>query len=163
MPAKPIWSERRAEIISALRALPPGPVTRAAVEEIFRVGPRRAQQILQPCLSTFIGTSGAAERETLIAHLERLVSGEDVHYEHQRRRRVAQQLARWQSQPRLLVERPVASPPPQLAALPEGVELEPGSILVRFSTAQEALEKLLALAMAIGQDLDAFTARVGGG
>jgi hypothetical protein len=44
--------------------------------------------------------------------------------------------------------------------LPEGVDLAPGSITVRFSTPDEALEKLLALAMAVSQNRTAFEERV---
>lgn len=44
--------------------------------------------------------------------------------------------------------------------LPEGVDLAPGSITVRFSTPDEALEKLLALAMAVSQNRAAFEERV---
>jgi hypothetical protein len=40
--------------------------------------------------------------------------------------------------------------------LPEGVRLEPGRITVSFDEPQEALEKLLALAMAISNDLMRF-------
>ena len=40
--------------------------------------------------------------------------------------------------------------------LPEGVDLAPGSITVRFSTPDEALEKLLALAMAVSQNRPGF-------
>jgi len=46
------------------------------------------------------------------------------------------------------------------AGLPEGVELAPGSITVRFRDPDEALRKLLALAMAIGQNRLAFEERV---
>jgi hypothetical protein len=44
--------------------------------------------------------------------------------------------------------------------LPEGVELSPGSILVRFSDPDDALRKLMALAMAISQNRPAFEERV---
>ena len=44
----------------------------------------------------------------------------------------------------------------ELAELPAGVMLRPGEITVRFSTAVEALEKLLAIAMAAGNDIDGF-------
>jgi len=44
--------------------------------------------------------------------------------------------------------------------LPEGVELGPGCITVRFSQPQEALQKLMALAMAISQNPQAFDERV---
>jgi hypothetical protein len=40
--------------------------------------------------------------------------------------------------------------------LPPGIQLSPGRITVEFQRPQEALERLLALAMAIGNDLDQF-------
>jgi hypothetical protein len=49
-----------------------------------------------------------------------------------------------------------------LANLPAGVTLDPGEITVRFTTPQEALEKLLALAMAIGNEWGRFEQAVGG-
>ena len=48
----------------------------------------------------------------------------------------------------------------ELDCLPEGVLLEPGRITVTFEQAQEALEKRLALAMAIGNDFDRFERQV---
>ena len=44
----------------------------------------------------------------------------------------------------------------------EILALAPGQITVRFTTTQEALEKLLALGMAIGNDLERFEQAVGG-
>jgi hypothetical protein len=44
-----------------------------------------------------------------------------------------------------------------LDGLPEGVELAPGSITVRFHEPDEALQKLMALAMAISQNRLALT------
>ena len=44
--------------------------------------------------------------------------------------------------------------------LPEGVELSPGAITVRFRDPEEALQKLMALALAIGRNRDAFNERV---
>jgi hypothetical protein len=48
----------------------------------------------------------------------------------------------------------------RIAGLPEGVTLKPGEITVRFSNAQEALEKLLALAMAAGNEYEDFAAAI---
>lgn len=47
-----------------------------------------------------------------------------------------------------------------LENLPEGVRLEPGRITVTFDHAQQALEKLLALAMAVSNDFDRFEQQV---
>jgi len=46
----------------------------------------------------------------------------------------------------------------QFENLPAGLRLEPGRITVEFDHPQQALEKLLALAMAIGNDLAALSA-----
>ena len=58
--------------------------------------------------------------------------------------------------PRVLVEAPMAVLGQRFEGLPEGVAVVPGQITVCFGTATEALEKLLALAMAIGNDRDRF-------
>ena len=47
--------------------------------------------------------------------------------------------------------------------LPPGVDLAPGSITVRFADPDEALQKLMMLAMAISRNRLAFDERVGHG
>ena len=59
-------------------------------------------------------------------------------------------------QPQVLVEAPVSVLRQKLDGLPDGVALGPGAIAIQFRTATEALEKLLALAMAIGNDREGF-------
>jgi hypothetical protein len=50
------------------------------------------------------------------------------------------------------VEAPSAIVNQALENLPEGVSITPGRITVTFNTTQQALERLLALAMAAGND-----------
>jgi hypothetical protein len=160
MPDKPTWFGRLDAIIQELEALPYQWVDRAALESILGVGRRRAQQILKPSVSHQVGSNGLADRAALIAHLRALAAGEAVYYERQRRRRLAGALAQLRQdsleQPRVLVEAPVSVMNQELADLPDGVELGAGYLTVRFASAQEGLEKLLALAIAIGYELDAF-------
>ena len=160
MPDKPTWCGHLEEAIAELRALPYPWVDRSTLERILRVRRRRAQQILQPCVRQQVGTNGVADREELIAHLRQLVAGESTYYERRRRERFAktiQQLNQaWTTQTRTLVEAPTAIVNQELTNLPAGVSLQPGKLTVEFSTAVEALEKLLALAMAAGNDLDGF-------
>lgn len=77
-----------------------------------------------------------------------------------RRRKLAatlEQLRRaWLERPRVLVEAPAAIVNEELADLPDGIDLAPGCITVHFANPQQALEKMLALAMAIGNDRDRF-------
>jgi hypothetical protein len=160
MPDKPTWYGRLEEIIRELQALPYPWVDRATLEPILGVGRRRAQQILKPSVTHQVGSNGLADRAALIAHLRALAAREEASYEQQRRRRLAGALAQLRQacleHPRVLVEAPVSVMSQELANLPGGVELGAGYVAVRFSSPQEALEKLLALAMAIGNEMEAF-------
>jgi hypothetical protein len=164
VPAKPSWYSKINDVIRELEALPRPFVDRATVEFLLGIGRRRAQQIMAPCIMDRVGTNGLADRNTFIAHLRRLADGDDGYYERQRRRKVAAALAEWQKdrleRPQLLVEAPVEVLTQEFENLPDGVQLEPGRITVTFDHAQEALEKLLALAMAVSNDFDRFDNQV---
>src|SRR3954447_21178406 len=92
MPARPAWISRIDLIIQELGALPRHFVDRATLEHLLRVGRRRAQQILAPCVSDRVGTNGLADRELLIAHLRAIADGVDGQYERRRRSKVARYL-----------------------------------------------------------------------
>jgi hypothetical protein len=160
MPAKPLWYGKIKEIIRELEALPRPFVDRSTVEFLLSVGRRRAQQILAPCITDHVGSNGLASREVVIAHLRRLAGGDDGFYERQRRQKLAESLERFRKErlerPQLLVESPRQVLKQEFANLPEGVCLEPGRITLTFDEPRQALEKLLALAMAIGNDFALF-------
>jgi hypothetical protein len=160
MPAKPAWLSNINNILRELESLPHPFVDRATLQSLLRVGPRRAQQIMAPCISFHIGSSGLADRNSLVSHLRHLASGDDALFEQQRRRKVATLLAQLHKQhleqPRLLVEAPLQVLAQEFANLPAGVRLDRGRITVDFENPQQALEKLLALAMAISNDFDRF-------
>jgi hypothetical protein len=164
VPAKPGWYSRINDVIRELQGLPRPFVDRATVEFLLGVGRRRAQQIMAPCVTDRVGANGLADREALIAHLRRLRESDDGYYEIQRRRKLAGILAQLQKErlerPQLLVETPIQVLTQELENLPEGVRLDPGRITVSFDEPQQALEKLLALAMAIGNDFDRFERQV---
>jgi hypothetical protein len=154
MPDKPTWCGHLDEVVRQLRDLPDPWVDRGTLQNLLGVGPRRAQQILAPCVARQIGPNGLADREAVIAHLDRLAAGQSVYYEQQRRRRLAEHMdALYQERRKgVLVAAPAAIVNQQLEDLPEGVSVTPGHISIRFGTATEALHKLLALAMAIRND-----------
>ncbi|HWB82815.1 MAG TPA: hypothetical protein VG675_01660 [Bryobacteraceae bacterium] len=160
MPDKPTWCGQLKEIAEQLRALPDRRVDRAAIEQVRGVGRRRAQQILAPCVSRQVGASGMADCEVVIQHLQRLAAADVLAYERRRRVRVAEHIEELRrsrlQRPAVLVEASVAIVNRDLDGLPSGVSVTRGQITVRFETATEALEKLLALAMAIGNDQDRF-------
>ena len=160
MPAKPVWLSHINNILHDLEALPRPFVDRPTVEFLLGVGPRRAQQIMAPCVTDHVGSSGLADRNALISHLRHLADGDDARYEQQRRYKVAAILAQLHKQrleqPRLLVEAPLRVVSQEFENLPAGVRLDRGRITVEFENPQQALEKLLALAMAISNDFDRF-------
>lgn len=163
VPAKPAWFSKLDYIIEELRAQPRPFVDRTTVEFLLGVGRRRAQQILAPCITERVGSNGLADRDQLIARLHRLAAGDAGFYEIQRRRKVADVLAKLRKdrleQPQLLVEAPVQVLNQELDALPPGVSIDAGRITVEFEEPRQALEKLLALAMAISNDFDRFERR----
>jgi hypothetical protein len=160
VPRKPAWYNKFDHIIGELRALPRPFVDRATVEFLFGVGRRRAQQIMAPCVTDRIGTNGLADRDRMVAHLLRLAEGDEGYYEQRRRRKFGQTLAQLRKErletPQVLVAAPAAVLRQRFENLPSGVSLGPGRITLDFGHPREALEKLLALAMAIGNDLDRF-------
>jgi len=164
MPAKPAWLSQIKDIIRELETLPRPFVDRSTVEFLLGVGRRRAQQIMAPCVTDRVGASGLADRDALIDRLRRLAKGDDGYYERQRRRKVGEILAQLHKErlgrPQLLVEAPVQILTQEFENLPTGVRLEPGQITVTFDHPQQALEKLLALAMAISNDSGLFERQV---
>ena len=160
MPAKPAWFSNLDYIVEELRSHPRPFVDRSIVEFLLGVGRRRAQQIMAPCITDRVGTNGLADREALIDRLRRLAQGDDGFYEVARRRKVGQVLEQLRKtrleQPQLLVEAPSAVINQKLEDLPPGVQIAAGRIIIEFEQPQQAIEKLLALAMAIGNDYDRF-------
>lgn len=160
MPDKPTWYGRLGQVIAELENLPWPWVDRETLQFLLQVGPRRAQQILRPCVTRQVGANGVADREELIAHLKRLASGDDAHYERRRRQKLAHALEGLRqealAQPKVLVEAPTTVLNQEFANLPEGVSVSQGAISISFSSPSEALQRLLALAMAIGNNFNEF-------
>lgn len=154
MPDRPTWCGNLPEITRQLQLLPDPWIDRRTLQELLSVGLRRAQQILAPCVTRQIGANGLANREDLIAHLQRLAASEISYYEQQRRRRLCEHLdgLHQERQHAVLVAAPAAVVNQEFADLPEGITLAVGLITISFQSPTEALEKLLALAIAIRND-----------
>jgi hypothetical protein len=169
MPDRPLWLDRLPEAIRYLQENAEPWVDRPALESLLGVGRRRAQQLLSPIATRRVGTSIVARSEDVAAHLQQIAAGEEAYYEHRRKKQLWEHLSEarreWVRQPPLLVE--VSAEQVRqvelhdFEGLPEGVELGPGSIHVHFGTPVEALQKLMALALAISRNRDAFDRQVG--
>lgn len=168
MPDKPLWLTCVPDAIRELEDDSDPWVDRTRLESLLQIGRRRAQQLLASVASRRVGTSLLAHRDDLIPFLTRMASGEQGYYDDRRRKqlwiRLTQARRQWLEQAPVLVEVPNAAvrrvEVHDFEGLPEGVDLAPGSITVRFSTPDEALEKLLALAMAVSQNRPVFEERV---
>ena len=160
MPAKPAWIARIPQVVRELEALPRPFVDRSTLEALLQVGRRRAQQILAPCVTERVGSSGVADREDVIQRLQELAAAPEAEWEVRRRQKVARLIAGLRrdrvEHPQVLVEAPVRVVNQEFADLPAGVCIEPGRVTVEFDDPHAALEKLLALAMAIGNDFESF-------
>jgi len=168
MPDKPLWLDRLPHALRQLEQSPDPWIDRTTLQSLLGVGRRRAQQLLAPLARRRVGTSLLAHRSTLIAHLESIRTHQQTQYEERRQQllwsRLSQARQAYIEQPPVLVEvshaqirRVLAE---DLAGLPEGVELGPGSITVRFTEPEDALRKLMALAMAISRNRLAFDQQV---
>jgi hypothetical protein len=162
MPSHPRWISNLDRIITDLEAIPDQWLDRQTVQDLLGVKARRAQQIVASCISRVVGTSALIDREAFLQQLKRIQAGEAGVYEQKRRQRVARvihQLGRqWACNPVLNVEAPTPIVSQSLENLPPGVDLGKGQITIRFTDSKEALEKLLALAMAVGNDYEQFEA-----
>lgn len=161
MPDKPTWYRAIPDALRALEALELPWVDRELVQSLLGVGRRRAQQLMKPLASRVIGRNVLVERERLREFLTAVAAGELATIDQRRRQRLARHLEQCARTPRVPVEAPAAIVHQQFTSLPPGIELSPGRIAIHFATSQEALEKLLALAFAIGNDLDGFEALTG--
>jgi hypothetical protein len=168
MPDKPLWLDRLPEAIRQVRQSSEPWIDRPALESLLGIGRRRAQQLLSPLAKRRIGTSLVARSVDVLAHLERIAAGEETYYEDQRRKQLWENLSEvrieWVRQPPVLVEVSTAQVRQievhDFDGLPGGVELGPGCITVRFGEPDEALRKLMALALAISRNRGAFDERV---
>lgn len=165
MPAQPLWFHRLDEILAELRHLDQPYLDRLAVERLFRIGARRARQLMAPVASIQIGNAAAVSRPALLAHLERLAQSDRLHWELRRRARVVEELDRTR---RHLAARQVRLPAAPsrssrlLQDLPSGIELQPGTLRVTFEGAEDLAAKLFALSQAMADDWPAFSEAVGG-
>lgn len=158
LPDKPTWYRAIPEALQALEALEHPWIDRESLQSLLGIGPRRAQQLMQPLASRVIGRNLLVERERLREFLTAVAAGEPAAIDLRRRARLARHLDQCARTPRLPVEAPTAIIHQEFVSLPPGIELSPGRIAVHFSTSREVMEKLLALAFAIGNDLDGFEA-----
>jgi len=159
MPAQPQWLLRLPEIIAEFERLGLPVVDRAVFEKVFRVGRRRAIQLMHQFDGQQVGRTFVIDRRLLLDRLRARRSGAGFDYEQTRRLKVVDELERLRKlspgreiripvQPKILDHR--------LADLPPGIHLKPGELRLEFSGTEDLLRQLFELSQAILNDYRRF-------
>ena len=159
MPAQPQWLLRLPEIIAELEQLPLPVVDRAIFEKVFRVGRRRAIQLMHHFDGHQVGRTFIIDRTLLVDRLRTRRSAASFDYERLRRLRIVEELERLR---KLVPGRGVRIPVQpevrdhRLADLPVGIHLKPGELKLEFVGTEDLLRLLFELSQAILNDYRRF-------
>ena len=160
VPAKPRWLLSIPDAISQLEQLDRTLLTRRDVERLFGVSKARAATLMQTFGAELVGNQRTLPRTKLLQQLKKHRGRAAFRGEEERRSRLVAEL----QQARLTGVRfkvPAETMSAKLANLPAGVSVARGRIEVRFDGAENALERLFALAQALGNDYVRFEELVG--
>lgn len=157
MPRRCEWLTRLPEIRAELEQIAVPVVDRTVFEALFRVRRRRAIQLLHYFGGFQSGKTFLIDRAALLGELAKLEASGDVQREYRRKERLVAKLEQVREQAR--ASRVAVRTTPEiystrLNSLPEGVRLGHGELTIRYSSSQELLERLFALAQALANDLD---------
>ena len=154
MPARPRWWSHIPQIVEQLKTVNTSWLDRSSIEQIFGVRRRRAIELLNAFGGFQTGRTFLIERDSLIHHLQAILNHRDFDWERRRRSRLSEALteAMQQTQARQ-VSIPVLAPSP---ALPDGVRVAPGSMIIEFQGVQDLLAKFYAISQAAARDFEAF-------
>jgi len=154
MPAKPRWWAQIPEILQRLEAFQILWLDRSSIEQVFGVRRRRAIELLNAFGGFQSGRTFLVERQVVVRNLRQILERGDFHWERRRRTRLCEALtaARQDIQARQ-VSIPALTPS---LALPDGVRVTPGSMVIEFHTVQDLLTKFYAISQAAARDFEAF-------
>jgi hypothetical protein len=159
MPATPQWFLRLPDIIDELSRLSIPVIDRAGVESIFKVGRRRAIQLMHGFGGYQVGKTFIVDRSALVAELEAKCTSEAFEFERRRKARLTEELERTRrSLPGRQVQ--ITVPPDVrsrvIADLPPGITLRPGELRIEFFGTEDLLRHLFELSQAILNDYKQF-------
>jgi hypothetical protein len=157
------WIHRLDDALVALEGLSSPVVDSSAVASLLGVTPRHARRILGRLFDQPAGRGFVLLRAELLERLRDLREDPEHQFEVRRRGRVSDQLDAVRRDLRAR-QVPIASlpyRPSDLGDLPAGVHLEPGRLEIRFTSPEELLTNLLALAQAMGEDFERFADSIG--
>jgi hypothetical protein len=158
MPMKKTWLLRLTEIREELTAMQVPVVDRAIFERLFGVRRRRAIQLLHYFDGYQSGRTFLIDRLSLIEQLAPLEASAEFAVEQRRRQRLVESLEkprRSRAGARVII--PVTAVH-NGTLLPDGVQLDCGTLRVEFAEVRDLLAKLYAIAQAAAADFEAFRA-----
>ena len=148
-------------IRSAVAELESPSLDRAMVEELFGLSRRSAISLMAPLGKPEPGKAMLIKRTRLLSMLDDLLATRPVQGEIARKRELREKLAALEraAQPRTT---PITPPPVHPAqAWPAGITLNaPGALTIRFTSAEELLGAVLALAEDAAGNYESFAARL---
>lgn len=164
MPRHTEWIQRIPTALAELRSLPCPTIDRRTFQSLFHLSPRQSIRVLSSLGCYSAGKSLLIERTDLIAKLQALEASDSVRFEQARHDRVSRHLDRFRADQRSRHKRITVTPESlatHISSLPPDVSLQPGTLQIRFSGAEDLLSKLFTLAQAISADYTAFEQAIG--
>ena len=159
MPAKPTWLLRLPEIVATLSAMDVPVIDRSMCERLFGVRRRRAVELMQRFGGYQVGHTLLADRLCLIQQLQALDADPNVLHERRRKQRLTAELGRLRQSSvgaAVIIEVPTPSGPSANSALPSGVSITAGKLVIEFVRVEELFSRLYALAQVAAADYESF-------
>jgi hypothetical protein len=149
------------EIVETLSGLTAPVVDRAMCEQLFRVGRRRAIDLIQIFGGYRAGNAVLVDRARLLDHLRQLAADPDIQHESQRKERLSinlDLLKEHRAATRIIIKADPMARRKNSGGLPDGIVLQPGKLTIEFTGTEDLLSRLYALSQAAAADFEGFTA-----
>lgn len=160
VPLQPTWFAQIPALLETLQAeTAPPECKRKDIERFFGVRRRRAIGLLHRFGASRRGSELVTPRESVTAFLEQRWSDEAAAHAAAQERQVAEALTearRALTLPRIPLPSPAQLSAITFAGLPVGIHLTRTEVSVTFSSAQDLLAKLFALAQALANDYESL-------
>ena len=158
MPDQPSWIVRVPEILEKLEAPGAPPfLDRPAVEALFGLRRRQSITMLRRFGGYQVGKTFLAPRRAVVDYLRQPERWSAAAGEKGRFEKVCSSLGEARQEldlRRIPIPAAAETVRPNLSGLPAGVRLQPGELTIAFASPAELLEKLFALAQALGNDFE---------
>ena len=157
MPAKPRWHADLNNIRTSIAALPSPFLDRPAIEQLFGVKRRQANNLMRGLGGYRIGHAAVVDREALLLKLDQMAGPRGYLAQIERKSRVVETLdaLRSNARPRR------GSPPPRRTSspLPAGTRISaPGELTISFTSPEDLLGRVMGLAQSAAGDFSGFAA-----